>query len=204
MKQGEDKGWNAGAGPVAGVDEAGRGPLAGPVTAAAVILDPARPIAGLRDSKQLTPAQREVLAAEVRERALAWAVAWADHREIDELNILQASLLAMSRAVAALSLAPVQVLVDGNRCPQLPYPVSAIVKGDSKVPAISAASILAKVERDAAMLRLDSEYPGYGFAEHKGYPTAAHLAALERQGVSAVHRRSYAPVRRCLEKEAMA
>lgn len=203
MKQGEDMGWSA-AGPVAGVDEAGRGPLAGPVAAAAVILDPARPIAGLKDSKLLTAAQREVLAAQVRERALAWAVAWADHREIDELNILQASLLAMSRAVAALSLAPMQVLVDGNRCPQLPYPVSAIVKGDSKVPAISAASILAKVERDAAMLRLDAEYPGYGFAEHKGYPTAAHLAALDRQGVSAVHRRSYAPVRRCLEKGAVA
>lgn len=204
MKQGEDMGWDAGSGPVAGVDEAGRGPLAGPVAAAAVILDPARPIAGLRDSKQLTAAQREVLADQIREHALAWAVAWADHREIDELNILQASLLAMSRAVAALSLAPVQVLVDGNRCPRVPYPVSAIVKGDSKVPAISAASILAKVERDAAMLRLDAEYPGYGFAEHKGYPTAVHLAALERQGVSAVHRRTYAPVRRCLEKEAAA
>ena len=204
MKQGEDMGWDAGSGPVAGVDEAGRGPLAGPVAAAAVILDPARPIAGLRDSKQLTAAQREVLAGQIREYALAWAVAWADHREIDELNILQASLLAMSRAVAALSLAPVQVLVDGNRCPRVPYPVSAIVKGDSKVPAISAASILAKVERDAAMLRLDAEYPGYGVAEHKGYPTAVHLAALERQGVSAVHRRTYAPVRRCLEKEAAA
>ncbi len=204
MKQGEDMGWHTGTGPVAGVDEAGRGPLAGPVAAAAVILDPARPIAGLKDSKQLTAAQREALAVQVRTHALAWAVAWADHREIDELNILQASLLAMRRAVAALALAPVQVLVDGNRCPALPYPVSAIVKGDSKVPAISAASILAKVERDAAMHRLDAQYPGYGFAEHKGYPTAAHLAALEHQGVSAVHRRSYAPVRRCLEKEAAA
>ena len=197
-------GWDTGSGPVAGVDEAGRGPLAGPVTAAAVIIDPARPIAGLRDSKQLTAAQREELAVRIRERALAWAVAWADHNEIDQLNILQASLLAMARAVAALSLKPVQVLVDGNRCPNLPYPVSAIVKGDSKVPAISAASILAKVERDAAMCRLDVEYPGYGFAEHKGYPTAVHLAALERQGVCAVHRRSYAPVRRCLEREATA
>ena len=204
MRQGEDIGWDTGGGPVAGVDEAGRGPLAGPVAAAAVILDPARPIRGLKDSKQLSPTQRETLADEVKTHALAWAVAWADHREIDELNILQASLLAMSRAVAALSLAPVQVLVDGNRCPRVPYPVSAIVKGDSKVPAISAASILAKVERDAAMLRLDAQYPGYGFAEHKGYPTAAHLAALERQGVSAVHRRSYAPVRRCLAKEAAA
>jgi ribonuclease HII len=197
-------GWDTVAGPVAGVDEAGRGPLAGPVAAAAVILDPARPIAGLKDSKQLTAAQREALAVEVRAHSLAWAVAWADHREIDELNILQASLLAMARAVAALTLVPAHVLVDGNRCPRLPYPVTAIVKGDSKVPAISAASILAKVERDAAMLRLDAEYPGYGFAVHKGYPTAVHLAALERQGVSAVHRRSYAPVRRCLEKEAAA
>lgn len=204
MMQGEDIGWDKGGGPVAGVDEAGRGPLAGPVAAAAVILDPARPILGLKDSKQLSAAQREMLADEVKAHALAWAVAWADHHEIDELNILQASLLAMSRAVAALSLAPVLVLVDGNRCPALPYPVSAILKGDSKVPAISAASILAKVERDAAMLRLDAQYPGYGFAEHKGYPTAAHLAALERQGVSAVHRRSYAPVRRCLEKEVAA
>ena len=187
---------------VAGVDEAGRGPLAGPVVAAAVILDASRPIAGLRDSKQLSPVQREKLAQEIRARALGWAVAWADHQEIDRLNILQASLLAMARAVAALSPMPLHVLVDGNRCPQVPQPVTAIVKGDSSVPSISAASILAKVERDAAMLRLDLLYPGYGFAVHKGYPTAAHLAALDQHGVSPVHRRSFGPVRRCLEKRA--
>lgn len=185
---------------MAGVDEAGRGPLAGPVVAAAVILDPARPILGLKDSKLLTPIQRELLAAEIRTHSLAWAVAWADHEEIDRINILQASLLAMARAVAALSLEPHEVQVDGNRCPQVSQPVSAIVKGDSKVPAISAASILAKVERDAAMCRLDALYPGYGFAIHKGYPTPAHLAALDEHGVSAVHRRSFGPVRRCLER----
>ena len=179
---------------VAGVDEAGRGPLAGPVVAAAVILDAAYPIAGLKDSKQLTPRQRETLAVEIRARSRAWAVAWADHKEIDRLNILQASLLAMARAVAALSLRPERVLVDGNRCPAVPQPVSAIVKGDSLVPAISAASILAKVERDAAMYRLDALYPGYGFAIHKGYPTAAHIEALERQGACPVHRRSFGPV----------
>lgn len=146
-------------GVVAGVDEAGRGPLAGPVTAAAVILDPGRPIAGLKDSKQLPPLQRERLAAAIRARALAWAVGWADHAEIDCLNILQASLLAMRRAVLALSLVPVKVWVDGNRCPALPCAVEAIVKGDSKVAAISAASILAKVERDAAMQRFDTQFP---------------------------------------------
>jgi ribonuclease HII len=187
---------------VAGVDEAGRGPLAGPVVAAAVILDPARPIVGLRDSKQLSPAQREALAEEIRARALAWAVAWADHEEIDRLNILQASLLAMARAVAALAVVPAEVLVDGNRCPPVRQPVTAIVKGDSSVPAISAASILAKVERDAAMRRLDVIYPGYGFAVHKGYPTAQHLAALETLGACSVHRRSFGPVRRCLERSA--
>jgi ribonuclease HII len=185
---------------VAGVDEAGRGPLAGPVVAAAVILDPSRPIAGLKDSKQLTAAQREALALEIRARSLAWAVAWADHEEIDHLNILQASLLAMARAVAALTPQPQRVVVDGNRCPRVLQPVTAVIKGDVTVPAISAASILAKVERDAAMCRLDILYPGYGFAIHKGYPTAAHLAALDVQGVCAVHRRSFGPVRRCLEK----
>ena len=187
---------------VAGVDEAGRGPLAGPVVAAAVILDATRPIPGLRDSKQLTPGQRENLAVQIRNRSLAWAVAWADHEEIDRLNILQASLLAMARAVAALALEPLQVWVDGNRCPPVPQPVTAIVKGDSKVPAISAASILAKVERDAAMCRLDVLYPDYGFAVHKGYPTPAHLAALDEHGACAVHRRTFGPVRRCLEKGA--
>ena len=187
-------------GPVAGVDEAGRGPLAGPVVAAAVILDPNRPIAGLKDSKQLSAGQREALSTQIRERSLAWAVAWADHEEIDRLNILEASLLAMARAVAALTPQPMHVLVDGNRCPAVPQPVTAIVKGDTKVPAISAASILAKVERDAAMCRLDILYPGYGFAVHKGYPTAVHLAALDAQGVCAVHRRSFGPVRRMLLK----
>ena len=187
---------------LAGVDEAGRGPLAGPVVAAAVILDPGRPIAGLKDSKQLTPAQREHLAVEIRGNCLAWAVAWADHEEIDKINILQASLLAMARAVAALAIEPLQVWVDGNRCPSVKQPVTAIVKGDSKVPAISAASILAKVERDAAMCRLDALYPGYGFGVHKGYPTPAHLAALDVHGASPVHRRSFGPVRRCLEKSA--
>ena len=185
---------------VAGVDEAGRGPLAGPVVAAAVILDAAYPIAGLKDSKQLTARQRETLAVEIRARSRAWAVAWADHEEIDRLNILEASLLAMARAVAALTLQPGRVVVDGNRCPAVPQPVSAIVKGDSLVPAISAASILAKVERDAAMCRLDLLYPGYGFAIHKGYPTAAHLTALERQGACPVHRRSFGPVHRRLLK----
>lgn len=185
---------------VAGVDEAGRGPLAGPVMAAAVILDPRRPISGLKDSKQLSAGQREALAVEIRGCSLAWAVAWADHEEIDRLNILEASLLAMARAVAALTLQPQRVVVDGNRCPGVSQPVTAVVKGDVTVPAISAASILAKVERDAAMCRLDSVYPGYGFAIHKGYPTAAHIAALEAQGACAVHRRSFGPVRRCIEK----
>jgi len=185
---------------VAGVDEAGRGPLAGPVVAAAVILDPARPIPGLKDSKQLTAARREELAVEIREHSLAWAVAWADHEEIDRLNILQASLLAMARAVAALELEPHEVQVDGNHCPAVLQPVTAIVMGDSKVSAISAASILAKVERDAAMQRLHGLYPLYGFDVHKGYPTPQHLEALERHGACAVHRRSFAPVRRRLER----
>jgi len=185
---------------VAGVDEAGRGPLAGPVVAAAVILDAAWPISGLKDSKQLSARQRESLAEEIRAHSRAWAVAWADHEEIDRLNILQASLLAMARAVAALDVQPQRVLVDGNRCPAVPQPVTAIVKGDATVAVISAASILAKVERDAAMCRLDALYPGYGFAVHKGYPTAAHLQALDRYGACAVHRRSFGPVQRCLLK----
>jgi ribonuclease HII len=185
---------------IAGVDEAGRGPLAGPVVAAAVILDPMRPIPGLKDSKQLTAARREELAVEIRECSLAWAVAWADHEEIDRLNILQASLLAMARAVAALQLEPHEVQVDGNHCPKVLQPVTAIVMGDSKVRAISAASILAKVERDAAMQRLHGIYPLYGFDVHKGYPTPQHLEALERHGACAVHRRTFAPVRRRLER----
>jgi ribonuclease HII len=180
---------------VAGVDEAGRGPLAGPVVAAAVILDPARPIAGLADSKALSAERRAALAVAIRGRALAWAVAAASVEEIDALNILNASLLAMERAVAALQPAPRRALVDGNRAPRLPCEVLTIVRGDASEPAISAASILAKVERDGLMVALETHYPGYGFAQHKGYPTAAHLAALDALGVSPVHRRSFAPVR---------
>jgi ribonuclease HII len=185
---------------VAGVDEAGRGPLAGPVVAAAVILDPGRPIRGLRDSKLLSPERRVQLAELIRVRSSAWAVAWSDHSEIDVLNILQASMLAMTRAVLALNVIPGRVLVDGNRCPHLPYPVEAIVKGDTKVAAISAASILAKVERDAAMSRFDGQFPGYGFAIHKGYPTSMHLAALALHGVCTIHRRTFGPVKRCLDE----
>jgi ribonuclease HII len=184
---------------LAGVDEVGRGPLAGPVVAAAVILDPERPIEGLRDSKKLTERRREVLAEQIRERALAWSLGRAEVHEIDEINILQASLLAMQRAVAGLQLAPELVLVDGNRCPQLDYPSQAVIRGDALVPAISAASIIAKVSRDREMTELDSSYPGYGLAKHKGYPSKAHLEALQTLGVTPVHRRSYAPVRRLLE-----
>jgi ribonuclease HII len=183
---------------ICGVDEAGRGPLAGPVSAAAVILDEANPIEGLADSKILTGQQREKFAAIIRERSLACAVAWAEVEEIDRLNILQATLLAMRRAVLALPIQPQQVLVDGLYCPQTGIPSQAIVKGDNNVAAISAASILAKTERDALMLQLHEQYPHYGFAEHKGYPTVAHLAALREHGVSAVHRRSFGPVRELL------
>jgi len=184
-----------------GVDEAGRGPLAGPVYAAAVILDPARPVAGLADSKTLTPRQRETLALEVRLRAVAWAVASASVEEIDTLNILQASLLAMRRAVEQLAVTPQQVLVDGLHRPQLKIPVRAIVKGDATVAEIAAASILAKVARDTEMLALHQQHPQYGFDRHKGYPTSAHLAALREHGASAVHRRSFAPVRSLLLRE---
>lgn len=183
---------------VCGVDEAGRGPLAGPVSAAAVILDPHYPIEGLADSKQLSQQQRDRLAIIIRERALAWAVAYADVVEIDQLNILQASLLAMRRAVLALHIKPQQILVDGLYCPRTGIPSQAIVKGDSKVAAISAASILAKTARDALMLELHEQYPHYGFADHKGYPTAAHLAALREHGASIVHRKSFRPVRELL------
>jgi len=183
---------------VCGVDEAGRGPLAGPVSAAAVILDPGNPIAGLADSKKLTERQRDRLAPVIQARALAWAVAYADVGEIDRLNILQATLLAMSRAVQALTVKPGQVLVDGLYCPDTGIPSVAIVKGDSKIAAISAASILAKTARDALMLELHEVYPHYGFATHKGYPTAAHLAALREHGVSDVHRKSFRPVRELL------
>ena len=187
------------AGLICGVDEAGRGPLCGPVVAAAVILDPACPIAGLNDSKKLSARAREKLAPLIREQALAWAVAEASVEEIDRLNILQATLLAMQRAVLALQRPPTEVRVDGNRCPALPWPTRAIVGGDALEPAISAASILAKTARDQTMCLLDQAYPQYGLAAHKGYPTAAHLAALERHGVAGFYRRSYAPVRRLLE-----
>ena len=183
---------------VCGVDEAGRGPLAGPVSAAAVILNPDYPIAGLADSKVLSAPQRERLAIIIRERAIAWAVAYADVGEIDRLNILQASLLAMRRAVLALTIQPQQVLVDGLYCPRTGIPSQAIVKGDSTVAAISAASILAKTARDALMVELHETYPHYGFADHKGYPTAVHLAALREHGVSVMHRKSFRPVRELL------
>ena len=193
-------GWDR-PGLVAGVDEAGRGPLAGPVVAAAVILDELHPIKGLADSKLLTPRRRERLYDEIRAKALCCAVASASVEEIDRLNILQATLLAMCRAVAALRLLPHRVVVDGNRVPVLPMTVAAIVKGDALIAAISAASILAKVERDRQCLELDALHPHYGFAAHKGYPTAEHLAALELHGACAVHRRSFAPVRRRLGRE---
>lgn len=190
--------WGPCGGLVAGVDEAGRGPLAGPVVAAAVILDEERPIAGLADSKALSPSQREALAELIRARALSAAVAVATVEEIDRLNILQATLLAMQRAVAGLRLRPALVLVDGNRLPLLSIRAQAIVRGDARVAAISAASILAKVTRDRLMLELDAQHPGYGFGAHKGYGTAAHLAALARLGPCAAHRQSFAPVKRRL------
>lgn len=196
-------GWD-GPGLVAGVDEAGRGPLAGPVVAAAVILDDLAPIAGLADSKALTAARRERLFDEIRARALCCCIAEASVEEIDRLNILQATMLAMRRAVEGLRLTPHRVLVDGNRLPVLKVPGEAIVKGDAKVKAISAASILAKVHRDRLCLSLDAEYPQYGFATHKGYPTAEHLAALQRHGACAAHRRSYAPVKALLGPPAAA
>ncbi len=183
---------------VCGIDEAGRGPLAGPVVAAAVILDAERPVAGLDDSKKLGDRKREALALLIRERAVAWAVAEATVEEIDRLNILQATFLAMQRAVAGLGIRPTSALVDGNRCPQLAIPVTAVIKGDGKIASIAAASILAKTVRDAAMRMLHARYPQYGFASHMGYPTATHLRALEAHGVSPVHRRSFGPVARML------
>jgi ribonuclease HII len=184
---------------ICGVDEAGRGPLAGPVFAAAVILDEARPIAGVADSKKLSAGTRERLASAIRAQALCWAVDSATVEEIDQINILGATMLAMARAVRRLAVAPGKVLVDGNRCPQLDYPVEAVVKGDASVAAIAAASILAKTARDALMLELDARYPHYGLAQHKGYPTAGHLEALQRYGVADIHRRSFAPVRKIIE-----
>ena len=188
---------------LAGVDEAGRGPLAGPVMAAAVILDERRPIAGLDDSKRLSHAQRLGLAAEIKARALAWAVAEAGVAEIDRLNILRASLLAMQRAVEALAILPEMALVDGPHAPTLPCPAQAVVRGDRRVPAISAASIIAKVERDRRMTAMEARYPGYGFAAHKGYPTRRHIEALARLGVTPIHRRSFAPVKNVLNKSGL-
>lgn len=183
---------------VAGVDEAGRGPLAGPVVVAAVILDPARPIAGLDDSKRLNERRREALFPLIRQRALAWAVVEVQADEIDRVNILQATMLGMSRAVERLSVRPRLALVDGNRLPELPCPARAIVGGDRLEAAISAASILAKVTRDHLMLEWHRRYPRYGFDRHKGYPTRAHLESLARWGPCEIHRRSFAPVREAL------
>ena len=180
---------------ICGVDEAGRGPLAGPVYAAAVILDERHPISGLADSKKLSPKRRNQLALEIKQNALAWSVAEATVEEIDELNILRASLLAMRRAVDGLQMLPEEVWVDGLYFPDTGLPSRAIVQGDGSVPCISAASILAKTTRDAVMLELHVRHPVYGFDGHKGYPTAAHLAALRQHGVSSVHRKSFAPVR---------
>jgi len=197
---------------ICGVDEAGRGPLAGAVYAAAVVLNPEKPIQGLADSKKLSEKKRDALALEIKAHALAWSIAHSTVEEIDEINILQASLLAMKRAIESIqtnqsvqaSLAGMQsiqllVQVDGNQCPKISLPCEAIVKGDSKVQAISAASILAKTARDAALYELDQQYPMYGFAQHKGYPTATHMALLRQHGVSPVHRRSYAPVRALIQ-----
>ena len=183
---------------IAGVDEAGRGPLVGAVVTAAVILDPANPIAGLADSKKLSEKRREALYIEIKEKALAWSLGRAEPHEIDELNILHATMLAMQRAVAGLCITPDMVLIDGNRCPKLPMASQAIVKGDSKVAEISAASILAKVTRDREMVELDLQFPEYGFAKHKGYPTPVHLESLARLGATTHHRRSFSPVKRAL------
>ena len=184
---------------VAGVDEVGRGPLCGAVVTAAVILDPNRPILGLNDSKKLTEARREKLYDEICEKALSWHIARAEVEEIDELNILHATMLAMQRAVEGLHIAPKLAMIDGNRCPKLSMPSEAVVKGDSKVPAIAAASILAKVSRDREMAAFELIYPGYGIGGHKGYPTPVHLEALARLGPTPIHRRSFAPVRQAYE-----
>lgn len=185
---------------ICGVDEAGRGPLAGPVFAAAVILDPANPIVGLRDSKKLSETQRDTLALEIKDKSLAWSIAQCSEREIDTLNILHATMLAMRRAIEGLEIKPTLALIDGNRCPVVGVLTEAIVKGDDKVPAISAASILAKTARDAALMQLHIQYPQYAFNQHKGYPTALHLERLHLHGASPVHRQSYAPVRAVIER----
>ncbi len=185
-------------GMLAGVDEAGRGPLVGNVVAAAVILDPGNPVDGLNDSKKLSASRREQLAEQVRDRAIAWSVVSIDSEQIDRINILQATMLAMQQAVEQLTVPPQHVFIDGNRCPQINVPATAIVKGDSRVAEISAASILAKVERDAQMMVLHQTYPQYGFDRHKGYPTKAHFEALAEHGPCPEHRTSYKPVRECL------
>ncbi|MBU3623585.1 ribonuclease HII [Polynucleobacter sp. AP-Latsch-80-C2] len=188
---------------VCGVDEAGRGPLVGAVVAGAVVLDPGNPIAGLKDSKKLSPARREYLYEQIMQKSKAWGIGEASPAEIDEINILQATMLAMRRAIEDLTTRlgawPDKALIDGNRCPELPITAEAIVKGDTKEPAISAASVLAKVTRDRQMQELHERHPQYGFAQHMGYPTEAHFAALQNFGVCAEHRRSFAPVRRILE-----
>ena len=185
---------------IAGVDEAGRGPLIGSVVAAAVILDPSLPIEGLNDSKKLTAKKREKLFEEIQQKALAWSIAEASHEEIDEINILQATMLAMQRAVAGLKVQADLVRIDGNRCPDLSLPCEAVIGGDALHQEISAASILAKVARDRQMQELDAEYPAYGFAKHNGYPTKAHMEAIEVHGVLAQHRRSYKPIRQILDR----
>jgi ribonuclease HII len=185
-------------GMLAGVDEAGRGPLVGNVVAAAVILDPGNPVDGLNDSKKLSASRREQLAEQVRDRAIAWSVVSIDSEQIDRINILQATMLAMQQAVEQLTVPPQHVFIDGNRCPQINVPATAIVRGDSRVAEISAASILAKVERDAQMMVLHQTYPQYGFDRHKGYPTKAHFEALAEHGPCPEHRTSYKPVRECL------
>ena len=184
---------------VCGVDEVGRGPLCGPVVTAAVILDPQRPIEGLNDSKKLSEKKRDALFDEIKGKALAWCIARADVEEIDELNILHATMLAMQRAVAGLGVQPDLALIDGNRCPQLSCRAEAVIKGDGKVPEISAASILAKVARDREMAEMEKLYPGYGIAVHKGYPTKVHMEALKKLGATPIHRRSFKPVREVLE-----
>ncbi len=185
----------------AGIDEVGIGPLAGPVVAAAVLLDPDDPIEHLADSKKLSEKKREALAQQIKQRAIAWGVGWASEQEVDEVNVLAASHLAMQRACKALSQVPASAYVDGNKTPRLGIPCVAVVKGDQLIPQISAASIIAKVTRDAHMCKLDERYPGYGFARHKGYPTKMHLAALAELGVTPVHRRSYAPVQALLNDD---
>jgi ribonuclease HII len=185
---------------VCGVDEAGRGPLAGPVFAAAVILDPSKPIAGLRDSKKLSASRRDQLALLIQRDALAWSIAQCSAAEIDELNILQATMLAMRRAIEGLSVVPTLALIDGNRCPVTTVRTEAIIKGDDKVVEISAASILAKTARDTLLREMHTRYPQYGFDQHKGYPTALHLARLREYGITPEHRRSFAPVRKLLSE----